>query len=182
MKRDIHRSISENIIRKHLLFPVFLIFLLSLNIFYIHSEDSDLSTSQWYFIEENGVCFPGWNQYTKDGQPKRNVDKVKGENVVVAILDTGIDYSHEDLAEVMWTGGDIEELKSFGGSIYGYDAVGELKDGVIRHDDPMDREGHGTHVAGIIAAKWNHIGVSGALSGVKLMAVRTSQNGNIDLV
>ena len=176
------KSISEKIFRKHVLLLVSLVFFLSLNCFYIYGEDNDLSSQQWYYIEENGVRFPGWNEYTEEGQPKRNINKVDGNDVVVAVLDTGIDYDHEDLKDVMWTGGDNEALSSFGGSIYGYDAVGEITESGVRHDDPRDRSGHGTHVAGIIGANWNHIGVSGALSGVKLMAVRTSQNGNIDYV
>ena len=182
MTGNTNKSTMKNILRKHIMLSVFLIFLLSLSGINIYGEDNDLSLQQWHFYEDNGVFFPNWNQYDEEGQPLRNVAKVNDEDVVVAILDTGIDYNHEDLKDVMWTGGDIDELKSFGGSIYGYDAVGEVVDGVIRHDDPMDRQGHGTHVAGIIAAKWNHIGVSGALSGVKLMAVRTSRNGDIDLV
>ena len=176
------KSISGNIIRKQVLLLVLLIFSLSMNRFFIHGEDNDLSDQQWYYFEDNGVSFPSWNEYSEDGQPIRNTDKVNGEDVVVAVLDTGVDYDHEDLKNVMWTGGDIEELSAFGGCKYGYDAVGERVDGVLRHDDPMDREGHGTHVAGIIGAQWNHIGVSGALSGVKIMAVRTSQKGNIDFV
>ena len=164
------------------MFLILIILFIFSNIYAIHGEDSDLSDRQWYYLEENGVHFPDWNEYNDESQPIRNIDKVNGENVVVAVLDTGIDYNHEDLKNVMWTGGDIDELKEFGGSVYGYDAVGETVDGVLRHDDPRDRQGHGTHVAGIIAAEWNHTGISGALSGVKIMAVRTSQNGNIDYV
>lgn len=146
-------------------------------------EIPDYTDEQWYYNSENGAHFPGWNTYDEeDGSPVRNVPQVDGEDVVVAVLDGGIDYNHEDLKNVMWTGGDLEALKDFGGSIYGYDAVGRYKDGEVRHDDPMDEEGHGTHIAGIIAAEWNHFGVSGALNGVKLMAVRTSSRSAIDYV
>lgn len=55
----------------------------------------------------------------------------EGEDVKVAVVDTGIDYSHPDLEDKMWD--DI-----------GYDFVDD-------NDDPMDEHGHGTHVAGIIA-------------------------------
>ncbi|MFW5907348.1 MAG: S8 family serine peptidase [Candidatus Natronoplasma sp.] len=55
-----------------------------------------------------------------------------GEEIVVAVLDTGIDYNHPDLEDKMW-----EDI--------GYDFVDD-------DDDPMDEHGHGTHVAGIIAS------------------------------
>ncbi len=55
-----------------------------------------------------------------------------GEGVRIAVLDTGIDYTHPDLEDKMW-----EEI--------GYDFVND-------NDDPMDVDGHGTHVAGIIAS------------------------------
>ncbi|MEA2052219.1 MAG: S8 family serine peptidase [Euryarchaeota archaeon] len=72
-----------------------------------------------------------------------NGDLVTGKGVVVAILDTGVDYTHPDL------GG----CKGFGCKVIdGYDFVND-------DWDPMDNDGHGTMVAGIIAA-------SGALKGV----------------
>ncbi len=55
-----------------------------------------------------------------------------GEGVRIAVLDTGIDYNHPDLRDKMWDG-------------IGYDFVND-------HDDPMDNDGHGTHVAGIISS------------------------------
>lgn len=55
-----------------------------------------------------------------------------GDDVVVAVLDTGIDYNHPDLKDKMW-----EDI--------GYDFVND-------NDDPMDNDGHGTHVAGIVAS------------------------------
>ncbi len=55
-----------------------------------------------------------------------------GEGIRIAVLDTGIDYNHPDLEDKMWDG-------------IGYDFVND-------NDDPMDTDGHGTHVAGIIAS------------------------------
>ncbi len=55
-----------------------------------------------------------------------------GEGVRIAVLDTGIDYTHPDLEDKMWDG-------------IGYDFVND-------DEDPMDNDGHGTHVAGIIAS------------------------------
>ncbi len=55
-----------------------------------------------------------------------------GDGVRVAILDTGIDYNHPDLEDKMWEG-------------TGYDFVND-------DEDPMDEDGHGTHVAGIVSS------------------------------
>jgi len=83
--------------------------------------------------------------------------KTRGSaEVVVAVLDTGVDYSHTDLAENMWIRpanlpqytdaelGTIDDLQ-------GYDANANA-------GDPMDDNGHGTHCAGIIGAEGNNGG------------------------
>ncbi len=77
-----------------------------------------------------------------------------GKNVVVGILDTGIDYRHPALG-----GGFGPGYKVFGG----YDFVNN-------DNDPMDDRGHGTHVAGIVAADGDSI--VGVAPGVKLLAVK----------
>jgi subtilisin family serine protease len=78
-------------------------------------------------------------------------ETAKGEDTVIAVVDTGIDLDHPDLK---------------GRLVDGYDFV----DG---DDDPMDRNGHGTHVAGIAAAHTdNGIGIAGGAPGAKLMPVR----------
>jgi subtilisin family serine protease len=74
----------------------------------------------------------------------------KGARIKIAIIDTGIDYSHPDLD---------------GNYIGGYDFVNS-------DDDPMDDDGHGTHVAGIIAAEDNNIGVVGVAPEAKLYALK----------
>ena len=89
-------------------------------------------------------------------------------NVVVAVLDTGIDYTHEDLKNNMWNGA----------YKHGYDFAGD--DDGNNDDDPMpdypyDKNGHyhGTHVAGIIAAEAdNNKGVTGIAPHVSLMALK----------
>jgi subtilisin family serine protease len=76
-----------------------------------------------------------------------------GTDVLIAIVDTGIDYLHEDLADNIWEG-------------IGYDFVDD-------DNDPMDLNGHGTHVAGTVAAVGNNgIGVAGVNWSAKLMAVK----------
>ena len=77
---------------------------------------------------------------------------IKGCGVDVAIIDTGIDYTHEELA---------------GNYVYGYDFV-------FDDDDPFDDSwnSHGTHVAGIIAAAKNGFGVVGVAPEASLYAVK----------
>jgi thermitase len=81
-------------------------------------------------------------------------------SVVVAILDTGVNYNHEDLAANMWNG------RSYGLSLPGIN----FQDNT---NDPMDDNGHGTHVAGVIGAVGNNgLGVSGICWKASLMAVK----------
>ena len=93
------------------------------------------------------------------------------EDVVVAVLDTGVDYTHEDLVSNMWTRPDSipeyadEELGSFD-DVHGFDA--EMND-----PDPMDDNGHGTHCAGIIGAEGdNGLGIAGINWKVQIMPLK----------
>ncbi|MGI6253600.1 MAG: S8 family serine peptidase [Aminivibrio sp.] len=85
-------------------------------------------------------------------------DKKTGSKaIVVAVVDTGIDYSHVDLADNVVT--DFEGKQGFNA----------FED----DNNPMDRNGHGTHVAGIIGAKGNNdIGVAGVNWAVGLLGVK----------
>ena len=94
-----------------------------------------------------------------------NVDQVwamgnTGQGVVVAVVDSGVNYHHLDLADHLWDGG--AEFPH-----HGYDIVND-------DDDPMDDKGHGTHVAGIVCGD----GTSGSQTGVApdatLMCVKTT--------
>lgn len=78
--------------------------------------------------------------------------ETKGEGVKIAILDTGVDYTHEDL---------VENIKD-GINLTGGDAR-----------DYMDRQGHGSHVAGIIAASDNEVGVVGVAPKAELYIAKT---------
>ena len=83
---------------------------------------------------------------------------------VVAVVDTGVDYDHPDLAGVMCN--DMTRYSSRGGD-HGFNAL-EGADPT----NPMDDQFHGTHCAGVIAAEWNDEGISGVASGVELVAVK----------
>jgi len=94
--------------------------------------------------------------------------------IVVAVIDTGVDYNHEDLAANMWsnnaelngTAGIDDDGNGYVDDIYGIDAYNS-------DSDPYDDRGHGTHVAGTIGARGNNnIGVAGVNWEVKIMALK----------
>jgi subtilisin family serine protease len=93
------------------------------------------------------------------------------EKVVVAVLDTGVDYTHKDLVQNMWTRPDSmpqyadDELGSFDDT-HGFDAD-------TNEADPMDENGHGTHCAGIIGAEGdNGEGIAGINWHVQIMPLK----------
>jgi len=101
--------------------------------------------------------------------------------VVVADIDTGLRYTHEDIAANAWTNpGEIngngidDDGNGFIDDYYGYD---------FRYNDPdpLDENGHGTHTAGTIGAVGNNgIGVTGVNWNVKLMAIKIYSAGGTD--
>lgn len=83
---------------------------------------------------------------------------------VVAVIDTGVDYNHEEFIDTRYDSDGNEYTSSR--IIKGYDYV----DG---DDDPMDENGHGTHCAGIVAAGlYNNVGGAGIAPNVRILAVR----------
>ncbi|MDO4183066.1 MAG: S8 family serine peptidase [Coriobacteriia bacterium] len=90
--------------------------------------------------------------------------------VVVAVVDSGVDYTHEDLKDSMWDKGlDYPQLTALGGGMYGIDTTDDEQGST----DPMDTYvGHGTHCASVIASAWNDVGIAGINGNAEIMAVR----------
>lgn len=93
------------------------------------------------------------------------------DDIIVAVLDSGVDYNHIDLQHNIWVR--AENIKQYEDSelgsiedVHGYNAVDNT-------GDPMDENGHGTHCAGIIGAEGgNEIGISGVNWKVKIMPLK----------
>jgi subtilisin family serine protease len=101
-----------------------------------------------------------------------------GGEVVVAVLDSGIDFSNPDLASNLWTNpGEVpgnrvdDDGNGYVDDVHGADTVNA--DG-----DPADGLGHGTAVAGVIGARGdNGVGISGVAWNVRLMPVKVVHDG-----
>lgn len=86
-----------------------------------------------------------------------------GNGVVVAVIDTGVNYNHADIVDNMWDGGD-----NFPN--HGYDFVNG-------DNDPMDDHGHGTHCSGTVAGYGTNGIQTGIAPGAKIMSVKVLNAG-----
>src|SRR6185503_853193 len=135
--------------------------------FLIEKEDVNPNDPQFqdqWALQNSGQ---GGGQFGSDIRSRTAWDKTKGSSsTVIAVIDSGIDFTHPDLANNQWT----NPLPSADGDLHGWDFVadnGEIK----------DEQGHGTAVAGIIAAEGNNaLGVTGVMWRAGLMSLRVLDN------
>jgi subtilisin family serine protease len=123
------------------------------------------------------------NTGQREGKDKADISaleawaKTHGDGkVVVAVLDSGVDYTHRDLSNNMWVRPDDLDpyFDAQLGEVddeHGFSAIGELR-------DPMDDNGHGTHCAGIIGAVGdNNEGITGVNWKVEIMPLKFMSAG-----
>ena len=149
---------------------------------YIFYANDPLFPIMWS-LDNTGQNYP--NFYESFRTPDADIDYPEAldsgfgqEEIVVAVIDSGVDYNHEDLAENMWVNEDEipnngidDDDNGFIDDIYGYDFINN-------DNNPIDDCGHGTHCSGTIAAETdNGIGISGVCPNCKIMALKFLNSG-----
>jgi subtilisin family serine protease/fibronectin type 3 domain-containing protein len=149
---------------------------------YSAPPDDDLFDTLWgLYNAGQEISSPGDPDYLPPGIPGLDIgamqawDKTTGSpDVVVAVVDTGIDLNHRDLWQNAWI-----NTAEFCGDQVDNDQNGYIDDCIgwdfARDDNTVndpDENFHGTHVAGTIAAAMNNYGVVGVAPNVQIMAVK----------
>jgi subtilisin family serine protease len=131
-------------------------------------------------IPDDSLFGQQWGM-TKIDAPEAWDSGTGSTDVVVAVLDTGLEYEHPDLNDNVWLNpGEIPDTLDNDGNGFvddqaGWDFVG---DDVSEDNDPRDANGHGSHVAGILGAKGNNgVGVAGVNWDVSIMPLRVCDAG-----
>lgn len=153
------------------------------------------------FVEPNDPNFSLEWGFSQVGAPAA-WDVTKGDpDIVIAVIDTGVDYNHPDLKDNIWhntkeiAGNGIDDDgNGYVDDVIGWDFVSVPPDWVAPGENPgppdnnpMDFYGHGTHVAGIAAGIPNNgIGIAGAAWNCKIMPLRAGYmapdgNGYLEL-
>lgn len=127
------------------------------------AEDNKGMEKQWYLKDQKLESVWGNEKY----------GNTAGEGVVVAVIDTGVDYNHEDLQDNIWTNsaevsgqkGTDDDNNGYVDDVHGINLIDP-------NETPMDDHGHGTHVAGIIAMENNNVGGVGIAYKSKIMPIK----------
>lgn len=130
----------------------------------------DLTSLQWGFSNDGSMDGISSDEAVDMGYDDWNdAEAADLKDVVVAVIDSGVDASNPDLESVMWDDGDtIAALFALGGDEHGLSTASGTTSttGLVNY--------HGTHVAGIIAADWDGQGISGMAPNVQIMSLRHS--------
>lgn len=131
------------------------------------------------------------------GKPDADIDapeawnkQTGSTNIIVAVLDTGVDYNNPDLAANIWTNpGEIpgngidDDGNGYVDDVHGYNFVDNNGNPMDLQMKPGLYNGHGTHCAGILGAVGNNgIGVAGVCWNVKIMAVKFGDTNGVNSV
>jgi len=139
-------------------------------IYHLAAVPNDTQYGQLWAFKNTGQVISNGTYPPNFGTPGADINIEKAwdhitdcSNVVVAVVDSGVNYNQEDLADNMWNGGSTYPN-------HGFNYVDNNK-------DPMDLHGHGTHVAGIIGAAGNNTkGTTGVCWKANIMAVRAADS------
>ena len=140
------------------------------------TANSELSKTATGLIPNDPLYNSQW------GIPATNIDKVwnttTGDSTaIIAILDTGVDWKHPDLAANIWK--NKQEIPDNGIDDDGNGLIDDIRgwDFINNDNNPMDDNSHGTHVAGIAAAVGNNgIGIAGVNWRAKIMPIKVFQS------
>ena len=104
-----------------------------------------------------------------------------GDGIVVAIIDSGIDYNHPDLIGNVWSNGGENGVDATGRN-KASNGVDDDGNGFVddfrgwdfanNDNDPMDDSSHGTHISGLVAAKKDGVGITGTAPTAKVMPLK----------
>ena len=140
--------------------------------------DEQYFPSEWG-LNNSGQTISGIEPQT--GVPDVDIDGLEAlrvqqgkSSIVVAVIDDGVDFSHPDLAGRKWTNPGETPGDGIDNDNNGY--IDDINGWDFCHDDntvhDAGHDGHGTHVAGTIAASLNGTGVVGVAPGVSIMALK----------
>ena len=112
------------------------------------------------------------NTTTRSGAQEANAAGYRGQGIIVAVIDTGINLTHTDIDDNLWVNEDEiagdgidNDGNGYVDDMYGWNTAFE-------NNDVSDIDGHGSHVSGIIAAEDNGIGRVGVAPDVKIMTIQ----------
>jgi hypothetical protein len=137
---------------------------------------------------QGAVTFPdvpdlGGDEWGRDliKAPEVWAQGLTGEGIVVAVIDSGVDYNHPDLTGNIWSNAGETGVDAIGrnkaSNMVDDDGNGLVDDFrgwdfVNNDNDPMDDNSHGTHISGLVAAKKDGIGITGAAPTAKIMPLK----------